>query len=57
MLPVNAFTAFPVSHWQKLGSNNPLERLNKEIRRRTDMVVIFPNRAATWHLEGAVLAE
>jgi putative transposase len=54
---LTAFTAFPVAHWRKLWSTNPLERLNKEVKRRTNVVGIFPDDAAVLRLAGAVLLE
>ncbi len=54
---VCAFAAFPAAHWKKIWSTNPLERVNKEIKRRTNVVGIFPNEAAVLRLAGSILLE
>lgn len=52
-----AFSAFPVGHWKEIWSTNPLKRLNKEIKRRVDVVGVFPNPPALLRLAGPILVE
>ena len=54
---VTAYAKFPQAHWSKIASTNPLERVNKEIKRRSNVIGIFPNDASVIRLVGAVLAE
>ena len=53
----HTYMAFPKEHWAKLHSTNPIERLNKEVKRRADVVGIFPNEASIRRLVGAILLE
>ena len=54
---VLAYMAFPKDHWAQIASTNPLERVNKEIKRRADVIGIFPNDAAVVRLVGALMLE
>ncbi len=54
---MTAYAAFPRAHWRKIASTNPLERINKEIKRRSNVVGIFPDDASVIRLVGAVLLE
>ena len=54
---VLAYMAFPKEHWPQLHSTNPIERLNREVKRRTNVVAIFPNEDAITRLVGALLLE
>ena len=54
---LTAFAAFPTEHWKKIWSNNPIERVNAEIKRRADVVQVFPNPDSVTRLIGAVLLE
>ncbi|GAP79892.1 MULTISPECIES: IS256 family transposase [Brachybacterium] len=54
---LTAFAAFPIEHWRKIWSNNPIERVNREIKRRADVVQIFPSRDSATRLVGAVLQD
>jgi putative transposase len=54
---VTAYAAFPRAHWRKIASTNPLERINKEIKRRSNVVGIFPDDASVIRLVSAVLLE